>query len=307
MKVDKFFFNKIYYINADFDSSVHRDLFQSITNYSIFYSNEEIECEYKYINSKGELKDYLREIKQNISNGKFPFIHITCHGGDKGIKLPSSGRLFWNELAHFLLEINITCKNNLFVVFACCEGAYIALPMINRILATNNDRKKAPLFGYIGAVGKISLKEIETGFTEFYELLFKGFSSQIYSLDSAIDKLRKATDTPVQVASCRFLFERIVESFLRESIKKFKNDLTFDAYILERLKEYFRKTGEAPNFENYSKLRNILMDEKFLIDLYNKLRKTYFMIDLYPENDTRFDKIGSISNWNNMLRNINRT
>lgn len=298
-----FSFNKVYYLNADLDNSTHRDLFQSIENCSIMYTNSSIATEYFLIKSKGDLTFALKKIKEDTLNGTYPLIHISSHGGPEGLLLPSKGRLHWNELSYYLQEINLRCRNNLFVVFACCEGAYIALPMIDSMLV-NKVKPRAPVFGYIAPVTEIKFEQIEMGYLAFYRELLRSFSTKTFTLDNGIEGLNRVAEGIIQCYSCVQLFRDVVDSALKNDFKKYENNLALDTRIFKLLDDQFQKTGVLPNPQNYTKLRSVLLQEEFYIQFFNNLRLNYFMIDLYPKNDSRFIKLSSISNWDEITKNV---
>lgn len=303
MRYNSFIFNQVVYLNADKNDSFNRDLFQGIANASSYFTDDKISCKYQFTNSKKEFKDYLGEVKENIKNGIFPLIHLSCHGSERGILLPSGGRVKWNELSRILRSINIASRNNLMIVLACCEGKYMTLPLANSMVNDGID-VCSPVYGFIGVDGIIKNSDIENGFQNFYNEVFESFRDSTLDFDKAIQLLTNSVSCNIIVESCKSLFEKTVQLLMFEYAQKMSSNINLDNHIMNLQMRRFRETGIVPNNIDQNKLRNNFMSENFYIDFLNEKMKKYFMIDVYPEIEDRFESIKSIPNWSEVIKNV---
>lgn len=294
-----FTFNKLYFIVSDKEDRVAKGIFADIVRVRCEIKN--ISSEYIDINSKEDFKEMLLKIERNArENEEIPFLHFECHGSPDGIILKSTGKINWGLFANLLTRINVACKNNLFVSMASCYGGYLILPLIKKL--TEGEKSRAPYFGYIGPTSEIKYGELEDGFSKFFDVLL-----DTLDMDKSIEMLNKFSNYKRVYShnSCKGVFDLVIEYFLSNDLfKKFNSKLSFTAHIRDLAKQYFRETGRIPTHQDYNRLSSTVADKKFYLDYFNKMREDFFMIDLYPEIEDRFEKIDDIKNWHRLMERI---
>ena len=225
-------------------------------------------CELITVTTKNDFFEILSKIKNEIiALGAFPIIHLEMHGSETGLQVTNYDTITWEELQPKLIELNVLCKNNLFLIMATCSGGYI----YNAI----SPRYPSPFWGFVGPFEKVNEDEVLADFTNFY---FEFLDS--LNLNKAVAALQKQ-NTP---NASKFKFQNVEFSFQLVYKNYEKKHLTPER-IEERLGEIERECKKSPDFEGWSSRRirefakNIILDE----NLKEKIMSRFFMWDIYPE------------------------
>ncbi|WGQ08958.1 hypothetical protein QG516_20815 [Pedobacter gandavensis] len=167
-------------------------------------------AELKVVNSKAEFYQVFTKISEDVAEGKYrPYIHFEIHGNTSGLVLNNNDLVTWAELYHLFLNINILLKNQLYISLATCYGGYL----INAI----DPLKKAPFFGFVGTLDKVSSFDLQVGFYEFFETLLS-----TNDLTLATNALRTANpDLPVKYIS--IISEAIFKHLEKKLYMQFNN------------------------------------------------------------------------------------
>lgn len=123
-------------------------------------------CSFYDAPSKENIIEFLRYIAFNanlMQNGLL--IHFEMHGSEnkKGLVCSDHRLIDWEELTELFREININCRNNLYISMATCFGRYLDK-------GSNPDLKSA-YRAYISASKEVSVNEVIQNFTELFEVL----------------------------------------------------------------------------------------------------------------------------------------
>lgn len=294
-----FNFNKVYFIVSDELSRYAEMLFTDVVERRC--SQAALFCELIDVVTKADFENTIANIVQNCQvNGVLPYIHFECHGSSEGVSLKSGECYNWDDFGDYLIRINIACKNNLFVSMASCFGGYLSLPTLKNILIGKVQR--APVCGFLGPNGEIEYNKLETGFTEYFNELLVS-----YDFNAAIDLLNRHSLYPqgYNINTCQYLFKHVMDDFISKNLtERFSSKVKYDSKIYELLMQRFRLTGYYPIETDFIKLTKELKDKQFYINFFNDTAKKYFMIDLYPENKSRFALIKDINNWEVLLNNV---
>src|SRR5690606_25656735 len=179
------------------------------------------------------------------------------HGSKTGLQLTSFERVTWEELQPILIELNVLCKNNLFLTMATCYGGYI----YNAI----SPKLQAPFWGFVGPFDKVDEDEILADFTNFYFELLR-------SLDM------NAAETALHIQNApsvsRFRFQNTEYAFKKVYNNYEQNHLTPNR-IEERLtqiEEECRKTGE---FQDWSSQRIKDFARSIFVDQNDAIRNQF--------------------------------
>ncbi|MEX8549429.1 MAG: hypothetical protein V5804_17655, partial [Mucilaginibacter sp.] len=131
------------------------------------------------ISDKEVFDNLMNQIKIACSNNDIrPYLHFEMHGCKEGIQLSNRELLTWEKLYNYFVKINEILRNQLFVSFATCYGAYI-FQVIDPL-------KRSPMFGFIGPSDQISADNIEIDFYGYFDVLLstKDFDLAIEALNN---------------------------------------------------------------------------------------------------------------------------
>ncbi len=120
------------------------------------------------VDNKFEFNSALDDIRESIFDEQlYPYIHFEIHGGtsNQGLVLNSDDIIKWTNLISQLREINVSCRNNLFVSFATCYSAYFIKVIANEL------NKPTPVLGLVAATENIGEKDLEFSFLDYFDVL----------------------------------------------------------------------------------------------------------------------------------------
>jgi hypothetical protein len=206
---------------------------------------------------------------QNEKRGVFPLLHIECHGDEDGLQFADGSLISWESLKEALIPLNVAMRLNLMIVLVSCfGGAFIkALRLSDR----------APVWGLIGPSQKISSGEVEPHFGIFYRTLFSTGSPR-----ATVDALNQS------ISRHNLYIRTTAEGFFYRVWRKYKEGQCTP----QKLKARARRMRERAKELKIMPLEKVSEYKKKLVrdesKAFNKFRDTYFMYDLYPENQQRF-------------------
>ena len=292
--MSSFTINKIFFIISD-DDNKRKEAFQTVS-YNCLKHN--FECELIEVNSKKDFSQAIKCIKNEcLNNAIYPYIHLECHGSKKGIQLLSNATINWNDLSEYFSTINKACRNNLFISLATCFGGYLSLSLIRKL--TQGRDIRAPFFGLIGPKDEVKYYEIENGFDAYFQQII-----ELKDIENGFTELQNKLEVSHEYAfrHCEEVFVEFIESFIELEVDRIhKSDISFNAHLTKLSKKYFNKYGFFPTRNEIETLAKVYSNKDYFINYFNKIRETYFMLDLYPENKYRFKKVHDIPNWNQMV------
>ena len=198
-------------------------------------------------------------------------MHIECHGsGDtKGLVLADGSYIAWTELKSVLTAINVATRCNLLVVLGTCYGGHLA--QIIQIV------DRAPCWALIGPTSTVAPRELMFGYGAFYLEFLSSLSG-----DRAVN-----TVTSWQLADGRYYFFP-AGGFFRLAYAKYLRDHCTDQALTARATGMQQKLSERGmrSPPGIGRLRRKL--KKVEQPAFEKYLRQFFMMDLYPENETRF-------------------
>ena len=211
----------------------------------------------------------LEELRVSVAaTGLNPILDIECHGDDDlGLQLADGSRIAWDELKTALEAINLAARFNLILVLGCCYGAYFGREA--RL------HEHAAFVAYIAPTDRIEVKTLAAGLHAFYEELFTSFD-----ITNAINAMRAAAPEFGYLYSTAYgLFRSVFAMLIRE-------DGTGEglrrraAAIAERARIESGRIVDVDEVARFLRAREP--------DDFDRLRRTYFALDLFPENSHRF-------------------
>lgn len=289
------FFNKLYFLNCDEDKASNRGRYDTINNLSIFHN---LDSEYYQINTKKDFTNFIDLVLLEVKDkGVYPYIHFESHGSKNGVVFNSGARIDWLELSNYFKRVNIACKCNLILFMASCYGAYFFMILLNHIVKTNEDRR-APFRASIGPTDEISYEELEQKVELFYKSLIGRNATDIGEIIQAINEENVKHEVRLHGMTCEALFQEFIERFVKADVKrKFASRAHLNRMALKIMQEKFILKGEMDIYADYDAAYRWLLNHDEYIKLLNEFSKSYFMTDLYPNNQTYYKRINNISNW----------
>lgn len=234
------------------------------------YGPHKVKVRFRRPSTKSEFLECLADVATEARTGNHsPLIHIEAHGATPGLELSSGEFMLWSEMSDVLTGINVVSRLNLFVLMAACQGSH--LTQIVQPIA------RAPVWGLVGPMRDITAGEIQTDFRAFYDEFFMSRNGR-----RALERLNNAPVGPTwryAYFTARFLFRIVFQEYLKAcatpTALKEREDLLVRQIVGER---------PAP-----AELRESLRAALANHDVhFQRMRREFFMIDLFPENDKRF-------------------
>jgi hypothetical protein len=169
---------------------------------------------YAFAHSREDFIELLKEISSRAeTNGLMPIIHIEAHGMIDGLKVESGETVSWAYMNKHFQDINRATKNNLLLVFASCYATEVC-SLINVLF-------RAPFWGALAPVGKVSAGDIQVGFVDFYEKLIGGSQDFV----EAVCALNQYSDEPpFEFIDSEAIFHIAWDDYLSKSSLEYIND-----------------------------------------------------------------------------------
>jgi hypothetical protein len=267
----RLYFDKIYIIESlsSGERRTGRELYEDLVIMAIAATPPR-PVYYKPLTTKREFLELLGSIAQDAEHGHHsPILQIETHGCPDGIGLGTGEFLAWADLQQQLTDINVISNINLLVILAACNGAHL--------LEVIQPTDRAPVRAIIGPSRKLFPAEIKQATLAFYRTLFKttdgiaAFHAMNEASGQKIFSLHTA-DTIFLFLYRRYLRTMCTETMLQERERKKFAEAVSRGYLGELVE--FRKA-----------FRSVVCDYPAHFE---RLKHTFFLCDLYPENRNRF-------------------
>lgn len=232
----------------------------------------DVKIEIFNVATRTELLKLFEELTSKvISSGEYPIVHIESHGSREkdGLILSSGDFVSWNDLKTPLINLNIATMNNLLVVLAACNGAYIT-----EILQLTD---RAPCWGLVGPKREVVYEAILKNFSAFYkEVLTSGDGDRAVKLLNEDAKEREGD-----------YFFKNAESFFKEVFIKYITVSCSPKSLKERARRMRKQLIKSKSavLPSRNQIEQGLGKTK---EPFEKYKNKFFMIDLFPENAKRF-------------------
>lgn len=223
--------------------------------------------------NRTEFFQALAKIESDCRRGLFPIIHFECHGGKTGFQLGNGDIIAWEELRRSLINISIASMLNTVVVVAACNGIHLIK------VSTRLDR--APYWAVIGPTEKITDLEIKRDFAAFYRKFFESLNG-----DDAIRALNRGIEgphRPYHFHTSIGLFKRAYVAYHQKKCRGKGKRIRVEGLVTEAMKDpNCQKLGVNAVRRNLKE--SLAQEERH----FQKQKKEFFLIDMYPENAKRF-------------------
>lgn len=246
-----FAFNKIFVIESlrSGDEKTGETLYSETIRLGMLKKGDDYKYEFLSVKSKNDFFVAIENIKSEIeSENNYPVLHIEMHGSPEGIQTSNLEFISWLELQNRIVELNISCKGNLFLTMATCYGSYIF-----KLIKPN---LTSPFWGFVGSFDEIFPDEIMTNYKAFYEEFIDSLN-----INKAIDKLNSINnlDSPkFRFYNTEFAFDVAYKNYENKYLTPEVVKTRIDKLILEA-RSYNTLKGE--NEEKLRKeFRHIIVD-----------------------------------------------
>jgi hypothetical protein len=264
------------------DMRTGRDLLDEVEPMGIM-SVPAVRAQYRQVWTRAEFLAALRAIENEFgATGMLPLLHIETHGSVGGIGVSDQEGIAFAELMEVLIPLNRMSGLRLVVVLAACEGIW-GMKMLQPA------RGAAAFRALIGPEHRIFPEELAKGCQAFYRGLFsrKGDGNEAFrAMNDAVD----STKPTFFAISAEGALKMVFRGYLKELCTPGEIERRVDAMEAKALQQ--RHDDGLPDMFWKDKqrarrlLRESLLDHRAHFD---RIRREFFFIDQFPENDQRFD------------------
>lgn len=255
--------NTIYVIESLEDNErqtgteLYNDIIQRYAEY--YKSDTKLVSSHFKVSSKSEFLDLLNHCKSIIPNMNLGLlIHIESHGSEDGIWLSNGDMVSWSQLQEYLIDINFTADNMLYISMANCYGRFLH--------KTIDLSKKVPFCAFISASIEVRPSQIGEYFEPFFDKLIQSrdFISAYKSRENFKSKF----------------FYKDVELIFDEALMKWDEDIKANPEYKKELfvgikKDYQEIIDNNPEMSEASDENINLVLEKAKKDLILKLKNDF--------------------------------
>jgi hypothetical protein len=233
-----------------------------------------LHVEYHRVASRAELDAALRKIEHDCATGgRGPLLHIEAHGDTDGLQLGDGAHVPWTALTPQLARINRASRMNLLVLAMMCKGWDLTAALMP------SDR--APVFMLIGPPDNLVALDVQAGTTRFYSELFRTWD--LNAALTAMNEGRPYEDWFIKPATAEILFCRVFRYYMQDldagrSLEERENKL-----VAEIARERGLTVLETADLR--LRIRSHLTDHEWW---YSELRRSFLLLDDFPENRSRF-------------------
>ena len=254
-------------------------------------SKPEVPVKFWRVSMRQEFVDLLPQFEQIFRDtGRIPVLHIETHGDANGIGISAAERIDWPDLMELFIPFNRLTRLNLVVILAACEGFW-GVQMLQPA------RNAAAFRGLLGPNRKVSARELSDACLAFYRTALRQLNgdSAIKAMNDAVDTTKETFWTISPETAFKVVFKNFIETQCTpQAIEERLNRIEVNGLAQRRaagLPDMFAK-----DIERARKLaREKLCDHR---GRFEEMRREFFYINLYPENDQRFDIKFEDVNWN---------
>lgn len=276
--MENFKFNTLYIVESlrDGDTKTGYALYEDLKLQEYFH--EHVKVIYKSIQSKSEWNTLMNEILTECSVGDvYPILHLEIHGDEQGIQFSNGETCTLEETGEQFRKINIATGCNLFLTMGVCKGLYVLLDA--------HLEKPMPFCGVIGSFEKLIAGDIQLRYAAFYESFFSTFNIT----EAYVQLMKTETGLPEQYSHYRYI--HVDEIFYKTYLNYIKIACASDGMKQRALDAAEENNVEFASRQQKRKFqRDFKKEEKKSRNLYYLQAATsFFMLDKFPKNRTRFN------------------
>lgn len=277
------------------------------------YSAQKVHMPYHEIalTSETRLLAQLSQISdecKKFSHG--PCIHFECHGNLQGLLVNEKILLSHVLIGKYLSRINVSCRNNLWVTFSTCYATAIVSPLLDSAFTPgypDGAVVRSPLFMLVAPDGKVEEAEIEAAIIPMLIRLTSTDSGQFTSIDPELRTVFDLRDKRLyRNLNSPAICSSLIDSFVSDlKSNRFSGPVGFRSIFMS-ICDQRRILNGGIEISHSEKQRTwkFLLDRRVYDSQYVKIQEEFFMIDLFPDNASRFEVVQKIPNWEEVIRNV---
>lgn len=225
---------------------------------------------YRKVSSSGDLHAALEELKQHTRKGHAPILHVEAHGDrDLGLQLPDGSHVTWLAFKEALTDVNIACGLNLLVVMAACAGGYL----LKTMLPTD----RTPAWAILGPIDDVVAGDLRSAMSEFYWTLLRSLDGRA-ALD-AMNGSDVVRDWKFKLFTAETMFCWIYRYYVGHTTRT----------ATERARSIVARVIGLGAFQAGVLRKRVRRELENHEATYSRLRDHFLMLDLFPQNWSRFD------------------
>lgn len=151
---------------------------------------------------------------------KYPILHISAHGDDKGIELTDRSRINWNELKEIIKPINMLLQGQFVICLSSCRG-FTGCKMAMEM------ERDVPFGAIVGPLIDIPWDESAIAFMVFYNRLVKDGNAYtaVWAMNAASGGIKAVNFDTITGVHARASFLRELEKIQFQEFQKQLNKL----------------------------------------------------------------------------------
>lgn len=289
--MSKFFFNKLFIIQSleDSDRKTGTEL-ENIINTWATKNNLPIQAVLFDVETKEEWEATWNGIYTSIRDcANIPIIHLVMHGNESyvGIKKGYSGLIPLSELFDKVRKANELSRNNIFLSMAVCKGL--------NVIRSLSISKHMPFCGLLASEDPLSNVESLANYALFYKSFFTKLNIdkakaelKANGIHPELYKLSKPEEIFMN-AMCGYLESQSKDDKIEERARTIANMGNIDIRDEQEWKDFVETVRTLVKEE----------DEKH----YQLYVNTFFLFDLYPEIEDRFQVPKTLAEFKELAKN----
>lgn len=256
--------------NGHMNTGLH--LFRSLQG----RTDTEGHVEFTRIADAAELLGVLSSILHNLQEtGQIPLIHLEVHGRKEGFELSSGEFLEWIHLKEILAEINTGCGFNLFIAVSACSGE----SLVSMVRLT----EPAPFWGCFGPREEsVKAGALLDTFTALYASLLD--SGDVRQALEACGGGLPFDGKPFVLWPAHYFFMVAYRGYLETLCTPEQLDRRADFIISEVM-----SSAEEQIYLPSDLRQRVLAGLSNHEPVFEAARRSFFMLDRFPENEQKFE------------------
>lgn len=223
---------------------------------------------------KGELLKILNDAYFDYKENRIGFepiiFHFDCHGSRDGLITANRDLATWDELRPYFQGLTELSNLNTVFIFGSCFGIYG--------LSTIRNTERASFGACFGPKREIDSIILHEFYRDFYRnMLDTGL------LRNTIDAIMPNYKEHIAFYPAQLFFIKSYQKYLgnKQRIERSRK------HIMKIIKKEQRFTQEYKK----SVLRDVQRNFPHHAEFFERFKRTFFMLDLYPENEERFKDV----------------
>lgn len=281
-------FGKVYIIEwlGPDDAKTGWDLYGELEPMGIM-SRPPFAAEFKSVATRDEFIAHLRRIQEDLrATEARPLLHIETHGitttpegGPHGIGASGNEYVLWPELMQELISLNRLTQLRLFVVLAACEGVWGMKMLI--------PTERAAFLVLLGPVERIKPEPLAKAMQTFYRTLFQQHNGNaaFNAMNAVVDRAEPA----FWMINAEMAFRWVCGEYFRTRCTPAELARRAESILHGIRWKHFIDHGRPMPLQAFTLIkaetqRYVENHHEYFVPM----RRGYFFIDVFPDNDKRF-------------------